>query len=641
MFLVFCCILLQTPTQTPVATWSDLLDARIHRHAATIPPAQYNLKTQSQLVIQEYLLTLGQNGHPDGAKVIADYFSHPQLQSTALFAYGELAAPIEPLLNLKVADANRLFWWEALAKCAGENDRGRLLQLWQASSEQERGRSLRFLYRHAHEALNTAVLNALLRRPRGDNGDYFFYMYRNDIAVSRELFATQAANPDNGTQARIYLLRLVVSDADEGIVKTLTAFTKARDWRIRVNAINALGAVPAAHGEQPSPFLLAALPLLEDANPNVVTATLTQLVQRNEADIDRWLEPRLAGFSNAQKLALLENMEGERKQRFLHLIQNWRNTGRSWFLRQWITHEGPNQLDELTQWTPAKHLGLATLSFQVLTQTTNPEYRRWLNAALASNDPYLTATAVGPIAGNESLRASYIARINTLLTQTFPEPDFHYAVIDALEGLYPDPRERARMLQQLQGHPDYLVRLKAFNTADNVTFAQRRNLFNRPWRHSLPGPLKQQAALFAQGAAEPTWVITTNRGQIRIQLRSRYAPITCANIVYLSSKNYFDNMPIHRVVPNFVVQAGDSRGDGSGGPGHTIPCEINTLRYQRGTVGMALAGKDTGGSQFFICHSAQPHLDGNYTVFGQVLEGMALVDQLEEGDVIINTRVTF
>ncbi len=640
MFLVFCCILLQTPTQTPVDTWSDLLDARIYRHAATIPPTRFNLQQQSQLVIQEYLLTLGQNGHPDGAKVIAGYFSHPDLQSTALFAYGELAAPLQPLLKADIADKNRLFWWEALAKCADENERGRLLELWQTRPEQERGRALRFLYRHAHEALNTAVINALLRRPRGDNGDYFFYLYRNEIAVPRTLFTTQAANPDNGTQARIYLLRLAVKDADDGVVKTLVGFTKARDWRIRVNAVNALGALEAAHGEQPSPFLLAALPLMEDPNPNVVTATLTQLIQRNEPDIDRLLEPRLAGLSNAQKVVLLENMEGERKRRFLHLIQNWRNTGRSWFLRQWIVHEGPNQPDELKQWAAAKHLGLASLSFQILTDTANPEFRRWLNAALASNDPYLTATAVGPIADNETLRTTYLARINTLLTQTFPEPDFHYAVIDSLEGLYPDPAIRARMLQQLQGHPDYLVRLKAFNTANNVNFAQRRNLFNRPWRHSLPGPLKRQAALFAQGAGEPVWVLNTSRGQIRIQLRSRYAPITCANIIYLSSQNYFDNMPIHRVVPNFVVQAGDSRGDGSGGPGHTIPCEINTLRYQRGTVGMALAGKDTGGSQFFICHSAQPHLDGNYTVFGQVLEGMAIVDHLEEGDVIINTRVT-
>ena len=124
-----------------------------------------------------------------------------------------------------------------------------------------------------------------------------------------------------------------------------------------------------------------------------------------------------------------------------------------------------------------------------------------------------------------------------------------------------------------------------------------------------------------------------------IDLYGYYAPITVANIVYLSKQGYFEQMPIHRVVPNFVMQAGDRRGDGSGGPGHTIPCEINPLRFQRGTVGMALAGKDTGGSQFFICHAPQPHLDGGYTIFGAVASGMDVVDLLEEGDRILKVSL--
>jgi cyclophilin family peptidyl-prolyl cis-trans isomerase len=89
------------------------------------------------------------------------------------------------------------------------------------------------------------------------------------------------------------------------------------------------------------------------------------------------------------------------------------------------------------------------------------------------------------------------------------------------------------------------------------------------------------------------------------------------------------------VVPDFVVQGGDPRGDGWGGPGYTIRCEINPRPYGRGAVGMALAGKDTGGSQFFVTHGPQPHLDGGYTVFGQVREGMAVVDALTVGDRIL------
>ena len=93
-----------------------------------------------------------------------------------------------------------------------------------------------------------------------------------------------------------------------------------------------------------------------------------------------------------------------------------------------------------------------------------------------------------------------------------------------------------------------------------------------------------------------------------------------------------------RVVPNFVVQGGDPRGDTSGGPGYSIRDEINRHRYGTGTVGMALAGPDTGGSQFFITHSPQPHLDGGYTIFGEVLEGQAITHRILPGDVIESIR---
>ena len=94
----------------------------------------------------------------------------------------------------------------------------------------------------------------------------------------------------------------------------------------------------------------------------------------------------------------------------------------------------------------------------------------------------------------------------------------------------------------------------------------------------------------------------------------------------------------HRVVPNFVVQAGDPRGDGNGGPGYAIRDELNRHRYLRGTLGMALSGPDTGGSQFFVTHSPQPHLDGGYTVFGQLADGADVLDRIVQGDRIV--RVT-
>ena len=117
------------------------------------------------------------------------------------------------------------------------------------------------------------------------------------------------------------------------------------------------------------------------------------------------------------------------------------------------------------------------------------------------------------------------------------------------------------------------------------------------------------------------------------------APLTVDNFITLARKGYFNGLAIHRVVPDFVVQDGDPRGDGEGGPGYTIRDEINQLPYLRGTVGMALAGRDTGGSQFFITHSPQPHLDSRYTVFGHVVSGMEVVDRIAVGDIVRTVRI--
>ena len=137
----------------------------------------------------------------------------------------------------------------------------------------------------------------------------------------------------------------------------------------------------------------------------------------------------------------------------------------------------------------------------------------------------------------------------------------------------------------------------------------------------------------------PHAYLDTDKGTVEIELSVLDAPITVSNFIALARKGFFNNVAIHRVVPDFVVQDGDARGDGEGGPGYTIRDEINQRPYLRGTVGMALDWQDTGGSQFFITHSPQPHLDGRYTVFGLVVEGMDVVDRLVPGDVLRRVRV--
>lgn len=156
-----------------------------------------------------------------------------------------------------------------------------------------------------------------------------------------------------------------------------------------------------------------------------------------------------------------------------------------------------------------------------------------------------------------------------------------------------------------------------------------------PPHRLLPVDLEQVGRI--QGAR-----ILTSRGEVRVDLLPEVAPLTVWNFSWLSDQGYYDNVEFHRVVSDFVVQAGDPRGDGYGGPGWTIPDELSPLPYDEGVLGMALSGPDTGGSQWFITLSPQPHLDGGYTIFGRVTQGLGILRQIQPDDrierVIIERR---
>ena len=132
--------------------------------------------------------------------------------------------------------------------------------------------------------------------------------------------------------------------------------------------------------------------------------------------------------------------------------------------------------------------------------------------------------------------------------------------------------------------------------------------------------------------------IKTNRGLMVAELYDSDAPNTVANFVKLAQSGYYNGLSWHRVIPNFMIQGGCPRGDGSGGPGYTIDCELGgqLQRHDRGVLSMAHAGRNTGGSQFFICHNRQntQHLDRKHTVFGRLTEGLDVLDQIRQGDSI-------
>jgi peptidyl-prolyl cis-trans isomerase B (cyclophilin B) len=135
----------------------------------------------------------------------------------------------------------------------------------------------------------------------------------------------------------------------------------------------------------------------------------------------------------------------------------------------------------------------------------------------------------------------------------------------------------------------------------------------------------------------------TERGTMVIELYEKETPITVKNFVDLSKKGYYDGVTFHRVIPDFVIQGGDPTGTGAGGPGYTIPDEVNAERqyHDRGVLSMAHRGPNTGGSQFFICHSRRntAHLDRKHTCFGKVIEGDEVIDAIRQGDKIVKINI--
>jgi cyclophilin family peptidyl-prolyl cis-trans isomerase len=219
--------------------------------------------------------------------------------------------------------------------------------------------------------------------------------------------------------------------------------------------------------------------------------------------------------------------------------------------------------------------------------------------------------AAWPQAANDSLNDAALSILDALGKQKSSTAD--NLIKEALKSGDPLIRRRAVALLKANGAGDF---------SSQIGTVQTRN---------TEADYKRALARIGKPARA---VVTTSKGSFTIDLLPDAAPLTVDNFVQLAQRDYFRNITIHRVVPNFVIQDGDPRGDGNGGPGYQIRCEINQVPYDRAAVGMALSGKDTGGSQWFVTHSPQPHLDGGYTVFGRVVRGMDVVDRIVRGDII-------
>lgn len=207
--------------------------------------------------------------------------------------------------------------------------------------------------------------------------------------------------------------------------------------------------------------------------------------------------------------------------------------------------------------------------------------------------------------------------------------------LKALESLYDGAKplvrapaaEASPLVEALLTHPDPHIHEEA------VKLARTLGVSPPAYQHHVIGVDLAKVATMRSAR------IRTTRGEVIVSLYAEEAPLTVWNWATLAEKGWFDGLVFHRVVPDFVVQDGDPRGDGWGGPGYSIPDEIGPGHYREGTLGMALSGPDTGGSQWFVTLSPQPHLDGTYTIFGEVTAGMQVFRAIQPGDRILSVTI--
>ena len=269
-----------------------------------------------------------------------------------------------------------------------------------------------------------------------------------------------------------------------------------------------------------------------------------------------------------------------------------------------------------------------------LAAVKDEDLKRILLEQLKAKDQVVRATAATLLSETGDKSDDVITGLKLALETSADEKmnDARISVLDAAAKL-----KRPMSLSVLQGKGrdrDYVVRKHAIELLEETGEKVPEGVSAGRVESGHDLSYWKHIALLANSDTNPRAIIHTKKGDLVIELYAKDAPMTVNNFIELAQHRYFDRLSFMRVVPNFVIQGGDPRNDMNGGPGYSIRCEINQRPYLTGTVGMALSGKDTGGSQFFITHSPQPHLDGGYTVFGQLVEGLDTLKRIARTDKI-------
>jgi cyclophilin family peptidyl-prolyl cis-trans isomerase len=484
-----------------------------------------------------------------------------------------------------------------------------------------------------------AAESALLAggRPRFDWWAATWTAMRIESPLLRPVLVAGLASSD--PVARGYAARGLGALKDASALEALAGLVRDADPVVALSAVRAIGAIGDARG---APALQDALLRREGA---VVREALLAIAALPP---DRSQRQRIVPFVGHERPAIraaaLQALARVDRDEF-SLVLSGLDPDPEWFVRAALAQALGQRGDEssvaiLFEMLKDTDVRVLPAVLEAMRQARGADAAATLRQHLDHAD---VAVRVSAIEGLVELKpAGLVSVLEAAYRRGGSDRDFD-ARAAAVEGLARQQDEAARRLlrEAALQDPARVVRLRAAQALRDAGEAappvspesQLKPILDyreAMWPYDPPSGV---------GLYSPRAILHTSRGRIEILLNVVEAPLTVGNFVGLARRGYYDGLVFHRVVPGFVVQGGDPRGDGNGGPGYAIRCEIGQRPYGRGAVGMALSGKDTGGSQFFITHVPTPHLDGGYTLFGSVTAGLEALDRIEPGDTIDRVEI--
>jgi cyclophilin family peptidyl-prolyl cis-trans isomerase/HEAT repeat protein len=474
-------------------------------------------------------------------------------------------------------------------------------------------------------------------RPRFDWWAATWTAMRLESPSLRPVLVAAAASTD--PLSRAFAARGLGALQDAASLELLTGLARDGDSNVVVNAVRALGAIGDSQGAA------GITTALLSKDPEIVREALEALAALPP---DKAWRSRIVPFVGDERAmirgAALQALARVDKDEFT-LVLSGLDPDPEWFVRAALAEALGRRGDEasvaiLFEMLKDTDARVLPAVLEAMQKARGADAAATLRQYLEHADVAVRAAAVSGLAALKPAGLAAALEASYRRGGGDAEIDARLAVVEAAAAL-DDPGAVAILRQAAQTDASRVVRqraaqaLQARGEAPPPVGAEGIGRPMLDYREAmLPYDPPLGATLYT-----PRAILHTSRGRIEVHLNILEAPLTVRNFIALARRGFYDGLVFHRVVPGFVIQGGDPRGDGNGGPGYTIRCEVGQRPYGRGAVGMALSGKDTGGSQFFITQVPTPHLDGGYTLFGWVAEGMDVVARIEPGDAIEEVEI--